>query len=88
MQVEIYACRDLAEEGVYFKKDGVIELFRKNKDGMYVSSRDGSEREEIESYLDINEEVLEDLMKVELKLTFLNEQLDYKLENGQIQMFD
>ena len=57
-------------------------MLRKQENGMYLSSRDKTCKEDISSYKDINFEVLEQLDKVENKMTFLAEQLDYKLAFG------
>ena len=40
---------------------------------MYVSSRDGTKRANIDSYMDINEKMLEDLDKIEAQVVFLTE---------------
>ena len=81
-------CRSLAEQRLYYKKDNVVDLFRLNKEsGLYVSSRDGSLHVNLDQYEDINERVLEDITKTESMLTFLIEQLDYKLEFGQLTLF-
>ena len=85
--MEVSVCKGLAEKGIYFESGGIIEVFRKNKEGLYVSSRDQSKRANIDEFKDINAEVLENLEKVETLVTFLSEQLDYNLEFRQLTMF-
>ena len=48
-------------------------MFRKDDDDMYVSSRDGTKRVDLQNYNDINEEVSDNLEKTEAKIAYLIE---------------
>ena len=87
IMTNIVDTRILAVEKLFFEVDGQTDILRKQKDGTFLSSITGLRHRDLSKAKCINQDVLDSLDQLEEKIVHVIEQLDYKLEVGQLKFF-
>lgn len=90
IMTNINETRELAVRKVFYEsKDGNIDILKVQENGHYKSDLNDKvyTQEYMDTLIDINQEILDQLDRTEEKVVFVTEQIDYRMGYGQLKFF-